>query len=200
MTIPTKFETIQRASASYDWQDFVAGIGYITYYLGAARNDPASGTEDSHFLTRSTSMASDFNLLQHVGGSGDFNFDIDVTNSFTLGKGTAVFNTGLVSHGASEAFNVTVTLKRVRDGNEVDIASGGRNLTVSSQNRAYAIPVIIPRSVGFVTGDILRLTTEDIGDAVWYTDPSGRTEGVEATTNATLTGSSFITLPFAIDI
>jgi len=201
--IPQPYPVTSEAIASYDYLDFASGFGYRKLYLCGGSNATSGTGSAVYFLTPETLGADkDVNKLT---GAGTTNFDIQFRNPVVI-HGRALLKTIQQATGGTTSFYVDWVLKKVAaDGTITTLGTiGTANITANTIQTKAAYIDAIPNTA-FSPNDILRLAVTITvggsgGSAYVYTDPSGRVVLTETGTGASIGSSSYIAIPFAVDL
>jgi hypothetical protein len=188
MAINKKYETERQASASFDWEDFTAGAGYIKFY--------AAGAEDGTYFLTTTDVETD---NSNIDSKDSHDFDTDIFRPFNVEKGRA-FVRVYTEKGSTDAVTLTVSFTRVRDGVPTVIATEAITRTGITGITTFALT--IPDIESFVVGDIMRLTiniSNPGNDTEYWFDPSGLAT-VDDVHGRTVKKQSYISLPIQIKL
>ena len=178
--------------ASYDFLDFASGFGYRKLYLANATN----ATTPYFFLTPQT-IESDY-LSVSLSGTRADDFDITFSNKVEIQGDAYICSTMQTSGGSS--INVTFTLKKVTGAGTTTLASAVTGTLAASTVGVRTVLLDAIPLTSFAPGDILRISASSVvaGTGFYFIDPSGRTSLTESGTAASVSGTTFILLPFKI--
>lgn len=208
MTIlPTVYRKSSELTPTYDYVDFIQGVGYINLYAAAAAH--ASGVYD-YFLTNQTISSSwekRSATSADTNNETDLDFDITFQNpAVVMGKAVINFTVSYVDNTISE--NFTFTLSKVVGATETSIGtvttptesiSGG-----AASSKRYCV-TINTTTTPIGIGEKLRLTvlssvlSGGAGGQIWF-DPSSLTTKTELTTGVTIPTSLIIKVPFQLAV
>ncbi len=188
-----KYQSQQTAIASYDWIDIAEGTGIVALYAAGGGDDSAT----LYFLTKNTSVISQTEKGEYWEAGGlnvttvsDIDFDLSPFNHPTTIRGTilAAVAGGMTTAGSnnSATLYVTITVRKVNDAGESDIASEQSAshswVTGDSLIQHFLTRVVIPKT-HFKKGEILRINV------------AHRTARGNGVGSATPTGSGFAFQP-----
>lgn len=200
MAVPSVYRNYgETALASYNWTDFISGLGYAKFYfLGLT-----SGFKLTQEAIPSATEAGNGEVI--TAGAADpgtiINFDSSVVTPFVIAAGKATSKI-LLTGSNSASGSVKVDIQK----NGVSIGSDTKTVTLIASGGAakYVIMDIQLTQTIFNPGDTLRVAITIIKSGgtyyYFYHDPVGRYVSAEAGSGASLTSDSYIVLPFKIDL
>lgn len=180
---------------SYDYLDYVSGLGYRNIYAGIS----CLSTGNVYFLTNQT-INSDKDGRTTIGNNNTFTYDQTFTVPAVIG-GDCIINFSFNMNSGPANTYFTATLYNVRNGVETSMGT----ITSSTYSAVMTARVCLKFNLtktNFVIGDILRfklLQFSTNSTLTVYVDPSSRQTLTETTSGATIPTSLIIKVPFVIE-
>ena len=161
-TIPDQFTVDpESAIASFDFEDIVTGLGFVTFLGTASEDDSAI---DFHLITESL-FSSVSGTRSNSAGTTTLDFDTSIFNLPRTAKGTAFFSAG-IGVNSTDTIKLLVQLKHVDSGaNVINITSEITTKTHqgTSGNTSTMVFINLPiTEKHFKKGDFLRLEVKMI--------------------------------------
>jgi len=186
MTLPPVFRTSPSANITYNWVDYLAGAGYITFY-GASHI--VTGWTKKYILTTQNTVDSSSGSTADAAwiciwteytasAAADIDFDYTFKKAATVGGASAYINaTAKVDNGDSVKFTATIyhydgtTETSLGTTTDIHASAGGVD---SYFRQLLVIPDVTIKA--FAVGDTLRLNISAVngGNIRIYHDPASK--------------------------
>lgn len=178
---------------SYDYLDYVSGLGYRNMYAAVASISGAN----LYFLTNQA-IDSDY-AARTLGAEATWDFDQTFSTPAIIG-GDAISNFTFKNLNSPATIYFTNKLFLVRNGIETEIGAVISSTYTGATTARVCLKMSVTRT-SIAIGDILRFkfTTNSGNGISVYADPNSRVNLTESTTGATIPTSLIIKIPYIID-
>jgi hypothetical protein len=211
--VPKFFQRGDKPIASYDWVDFVGGVGYKKFYGACSVNS----TGLSYFLTpklidsssRANAAPYDGVKTRSVGVGDNVNVTFDITFNVPsiIGGGMAYAQATVEISSNTVRLTTTIQLYHVKGAVETLIGTASTEVLQHSAGTFFRVCLMLPTTTTkFAIGDKLRIkaglvNTAATGYVTLFHDPTSYLSYDEPAPYARKIGTDFwVDVPFKIDI